>query len=164
MSLALPLTLRSAEPKDIAVIHGFILELAAYEKLSHAVEARAEDIAAVLFGPHPRAFCEIAEQEGAAVGFALWFYNLSTFTGRHGIYLEDLYVRPEARGAGIGRALMARLARRCIDEGLKRLEWAVLDWNAPAIAVYDRLGADALDDWTVRRLTGDALARLGGEI
>ena len=114
----------------------------------------------MLFCQHPRAFCEIAEQDGAGVGFALWFYNLSTFTGRHGIYLEDLYLVPAARGAGVGRALMAALARRCLDEGLKRLEWAVLDWNAPAIAVYNRLGAASLDDWRVRRLSGEALTAL----
>jgi GNAT superfamily N-acetyltransferase len=91
---------------------------------------------------------------------ALWFYNFSTFTGRHGIYLEDLYVRPQARGRGAGKALLARLARRCVDEGLTRLEWAVLDWNAPAIAFYDALGAAALDDWIIRRVSGDALRRL----
>ena len=106
------------------------------------------------------AFCEVAELDGTAVGFALWFYNLSTFEGRHGIYLEDLYVRPEARGRGAGLALLRRLARRCRDEGLARLEWAVLDWNTPAIGFYDALGAAAMSEWIIRRLSGEALAKL----
>jgi len=156
------LTLRAAAPADAALIHGFIRELADYEKLLHEVEASQADIAAVLFCAAPRAFCDIAENDGAPVGFALWFYNLSTFTGRHGIYLEDLYVRPEARGLGAGKALLAGLARRCVDEGLTRLEWAVLNWNAPAIGFYDSLGAGAKTEWTVRQLTGEALARLAG--
>ena len=124
------------------------------------MRAGEADIARDLFGPAPRAFCDIAEADGRAVGFALWFYNYSTFAGRHGIYLEDLFVRPEARGLGAGKALLASLARRCLAEDLGRLEWAVLDWNAPSIAFYDRLGAAAMDEWTVRRLTGEALERL----
>ncbi|MDR3513621.1 MAG: GNAT family N-acetyltransferase [Caulobacteraceae bacterium] len=154
------IAIRPAQPADAPLIYAFIRELAEYEKLLDEVEASQADIAAVLFGPAPRAFCDIAELDGEAVGFALWFYNLSTFTGRHGIYLEDLYVRPIARGAGAGKALLARLARRCLDEGLTRLEWAVLDWNAPAIAFYDRLGASAKSDWITRRLSGEALAEL----
>ena len=156
------LTIRPAAPADAAVIHGFIRDLADYEKLLHEVEATQADIAAMLFGANPRAFCDIAEVDGAPVGFALWFYNLSTFTGRHGIYLEDLYVRPETRGLGAGKALLANLARRCVEEGLTRLEWAVLDWNAPSIAFYDSLGASAKTDWITRRLSGEALARLAG--
>jgi GNAT superfamily N-acetyltransferase len=155
------LVIREAAPGDAPVIHRFIRELAEYEKLLHEVEASEADIATMLFGPNPRAFCDIAELDGAPVGFALWFHNVSTFTGRHGIYLEDLYVRPEARGLGAGKALLARLARRCVDEGLRRLEWAVLDWNAPAIAFYDSLGAGAKTDWITRRLSGEALERLG---
>jgi GNAT superfamily N-acetyltransferase len=154
------LTIRAAAPPDASLIHGFIRELAEYETLLDEVKASQADIAAMLFAPAPRAFCDIAELDGAPVGFALWFYNLSTFAGRHGIYLEDLYVRPDARGLGAGKALLARLARRCVDEGLARLEWAVLDWNAPAIAFYDALGAAAKTEWITRRLTGDALARL----
>jgi GNAT superfamily N-acetyltransferase len=96
------------------------------------------------------------------VGFALWFYNYSTFVGRHGIYLEDLFVRPEARGSGAGKALLAGLAKRCVDENLGRLEWAVLDWNAPSIAFYDSLGAAAMDEWIMRRMTGEALRKLAG--
>jgi GNAT superfamily N-acetyltransferase len=142
------------------VILGFICELAEYERLSHEVEASEAEIARDLFGPAPRAFCDIVEIDGEAVGFALWFYNYSTFKGRHGIFLEDLFVRPAARGRGAGKALLRRLARRCIDEGLGRLEWAVLDWNAPAIGFYDSLGAEAQTDWTLRRLMDDALVRL----
>ena len=152
--------IRPAEPGDAAAIWRFVQELAEYEKLSHVVEASAADLARDLFGPSPRVFCDLAEAEGEPVGFALWFYSYSTFKGRHGVYLEDLYVRPDARGRGAGKALLRSLARRCLAEGLGRLEWAVLDWNAPAIGFYDALGAQALDDWIVRRLTGEALARL----
>jgi GNAT superfamily N-acetyltransferase len=154
------LTIRPAAPVDAALIHRFIGELADYEKLAHEVTATLEDIEAALFGPGPRAHCDIAEAGGEPVGFALWFYNFSTFKGRAGLYLEDLYVRPEARGRGVGKALLARLAKRCVDEKLGRLDWAVLDWNAPSIAFYDSLGALALNDWITRRLTGEALERL----
>jgi len=151
---------RPATPADAATIYGFIRDLAEYEKLLHEVIATEADIARDLFGPAPRAFCDIAEVGGEPVGFALWFYNYSTFAGRHGIYLEDLFVKPQARGQGAGKALLANLARRCVAEGLARLEWSVLDWNAPSIAFYDSLEAAAMDEWTVRRLTGEALARL----
>ena len=144
------------------MIYQFIRDLAKYEKLLDAVVATQDDVIAALFGDNPKAFCDIAEIDGAPVGFALWFYNFSTFVGRHGIYLEDLFVRPEARGSGAGKALLASLARRCLDEKLGRLEWAVLDWNAPSIAFYDSLGAAAMDEWIVRRMTGEALARLAG--
>jgi GNAT superfamily N-acetyltransferase len=158
--LIVALTIRAAEPTDAALIYGFIRDLAEYENLLHEVEASEADIAAMLFGLSPRAFCDIAENDGEPIGFALWFYNLSTFTGRHGIYLEDLFVRPRARGIGAGKALLAGLAKRCVDEGLTRLEWAVLDWNAPSIAFYDALGATAKTEWITRRLSGEALARL----
>lgn len=154
------IAVRPATPADSALIYGFIRDLAEYEKLLDEVVASEADIARDLFGPSPRAFCEIAEADGAPVGFALWFYNYSTFAGRHGIHLEDLFVRPQARGLGAGKALLASLARRCVREDLARLEWAVLDWNAPSIAFYDALGAAALDNWIVRRLSGEALARL----
>ncbi len=156
------LTLRAAAPSDAAVIDAFVRELAEYEKLLHEVTATEADFAEALFGPSPRIFAEIAELDGEPVGFALWFYTFSTFLGRHGVYLEDLYVRPTARGHGVGKALLKRLAQRCVAEKLGRLEWAVLDWNAPAIGFYDSLGAGAQDEWIVRRLTGEALERLAG--
>jgi GNAT superfamily N-acetyltransferase len=119
-------------------------------------------IVEALFGPRPRAFCDIAELDGAAAGFALWFYNFSTFRGRHGIYLEDLFVRPAARGTGLGKALLAGLAERCVRENLARLEWSVLDWNAPAIAFYQSQGAELMSEWTTCRVSGPALSRLAG--
>lgn len=151
---------RPAVPADGALIYGFIRALAEYEKLLDEVEATQDDIAGHLFGDNPRAFCDIAEADGQPVGFALWFYNYSTFRGRHGIYLEDLFVVPEARGLGAGKALLRRLAQRCEAEGLARLEWSVLDWNAPSIAFYDSLGASAQTEWIVRRLTGEPLKAL----
>lgn len=156
------LAIRSAVADDAALIHALVAELADYEKLSHELVATESDFAAALFGPDPRVFCEIAEIDGEPAGFALWFYTFSTFVGRHGIYLEDLYVRPAFRRRGVARALIGDLARRCADERLGRLEWSVLKWNAPAIAFYESLDAVAMDGWTVYRTTGDALARLGG--
>ena len=152
--------IRVATVADAPLILSFIRELAEYERLLHEVEATEADIRRDLFGENPRSFCEIAEHNGEPVGFALWFYNYSTFRGRAGIYLEDLFVRPEARGLGAGKALLRRLAQRCVDADLGRLEWAVLDWNTPSIEFYDSLGADRKDDWTVRRLDGEALERL----
>jgi GNAT superfamily N-acetyltransferase len=154
------LEIREATVADAGLILTFIRNLADYERLLHEVEATEGDVLRDLFGKSPRVFCDIAETDGAPVGFALWFYNYSTFRGRHGIWLEDLFVTPEARGLGAGKALLKRLAERCVEQGLGRLEWAVLDWNAPSIAFYDSLGAAALDDWTTRRLTGEALQRL----
>ena len=151
---------RPARPDEAPLVLEFIRALADYERLLHECEATEADVRRDLFGAHPRAFCDIAELDSQPVGFALWFYNYSTFRGRHGIWLEDLFVKPEARGAGAGKALLRRLAERCAEQGLGRLEWAVLDWNAPSIAFYDSLGASALDDWTTRRLTGEALERL----
>jgi GNAT superfamily N-acetyltransferase len=153
-------TTRVASPADIPLILAFIRDLAEYERLLHEVEATEDDIRRDLFGENPRCFCDIAEDKGRPVGFALWFYNYSTFRGRAGIYLEDLFVKPDFRGGGAGKALLRRLAQRCVDADLGRLEWAVLNWNAPSIAFYDSLGASAKDDWTVRRLDGDALVRL----
>lgn len=156
------MTVRPAAPADAGLIHGFVRALADYEKLLDAVTATEADVARALFGAQPRAFAEIAELDGAPVGFALWFYSYSTFAGRHGIWLEDLFVVPQARGRGAGKALLRSLAARCVAEDLGRLEWAVLDWNAPSIAFYDSLGAGALEEWTTRRLSGEALLRLGG--
>ena len=153
-------SVRVASPADIPLILRFIRDLAEYERLLHEVEATEEDIRRDLFGENPRCFCDIAEVEGQPVGFALWFYSYSTFRGRAGIYLEDLFVEPGARGEGAGKALLRRLAQRCVEADLGRLEWAVLNWNAPSIAFYDSLGASKKDDWTVRRLDGEALTRL----
>ena len=154
-------TIRPATPADAALIHAFICELAEYEKLSHDVTASEADIARSLFCENPRVFCDIAEWNGEAAGFALWFYNFSTFRGAHGIYLEDLFVRPHFRGHGLGKALLKNLAQRAVREGCARVEWAVLDWNAPSIAFYRSLGAMPMDEWTVFRLTGEALEKLG---
>ncbi|WP_414473673.1 N-acetyltransferase family protein [Microvirga sp. M2] len=154
------LTIRKAEERDTALVFSFIRDLAEYERLAHEVDATEADIAQALFGPNPRAFADIAEWESRPAGFALWFYNFSTFRGRHGIYLEDLLVRPEFRSKGIGKALLKHLARRCVTEGLARLEWWVLDWNEPALKVYRAIGAVPMDEWTVQRVTGDALTRL----
>jgi GNAT superfamily N-acetyltransferase len=151
---------RVASPADIPLILSFIRDLAEYERLLHAVEATEADIRRDLFGENPRCFCEIAEADGQPVGFALWFYSYSTFRGRAGIHLEDLFVTPAARGLGAGKALLRRLAQRCVEADLGRLEWAVLNWNTEAIEFYDSLDASAMDDWTTRRLYGEALTRL----
>jgi GNAT superfamily N-acetyltransferase len=150
----------SARPDQIGLIYSLIRELAEYEKLLHEVEATEAGIGAALFCDNPRLFCEIAEWNGEGVGFAVWFLNFSTFSGRHGIYLEDLFVRPAFRGKGIGKALLADLARTCVKNGWSRLQWSVLDWNAPSIAFYKSLGAVLMDEWTVCRLNGPALAAL----
>ena len=152
--------IRAATPADVPAIFDFIRQLAEYERLTHTLEASEADIGQALFGSRPRCGCEIAEIDGAPVGFSLWFYTFSTFRGRAGIYVEDLFVLPEARGRGAGKALLTGLARRCVEEGLGRLEWAVLDWNAPSIAFYDSLGAERMDQWTARRLAGAALEAL----
>lgn len=158
----MPVSVRPATSADAALIHQFILDLADYEKLLDTVAATESDTAAALFGDNPRAFADIAELDGEPVGFSLWFHNYSTFVGRHGIWLEDLFVRPSARGSGAGKALLVNLAKRCVEEGLGRLEWSVLDWNAPSIAFYDSLGAAAMDEWIIRRLTGDGIRKLAG--
>jgi GNAT superfamily N-acetyltransferase len=154
------LAIRKAEERDVALIFSLIRELAAYERLAHEVDATEADIARALFGPQPRVFADIAEWDGEPAGFALWFYNFSTFRGRHGIYLEDLFVRPDFRSKGLGKALLRHLARRCVAEGLPRLEWWVLDWNEPALRFYRSIGAVPMDEWTVQRVTGDALRAL----
>jgi len=154
------IAIRPAAPDDTSIVLAFIHELADYEKVLHLVKTTEDDVRALLFAPNPRAFCDIAEIGGEPVGFAFWFYNVSTFEGRCGLYLEDLYVRPAARGMGAGKALLAQLARRCVSEGLRRLEWSVLDWNAPSIAFYDSLGAAAKTEWITRQLAGEALVAL----
>ena len=153
-------TIREATPADASLIYGFIRALAKYEKLLDQVEASEADLAGHLFCETPRLFCDIAEGDGKPVVFAFCFYNYSTFKGRHGIYLEDLFVVPEAHGLGAGKALLRALAKRCVAQGLARLEWSVLDWNAPSIAFYDSLGAEALNEWITRRMTGEPLKAL----
>ncbi|WP_103936482.1 GNAT family N-acetyltransferase [Thermomonospora echinospora] len=153
--------IRAAVPGDVPTILRLIRELADYEKALHEVRATEEDLRASLFGPEPRVFAHVAEQDGEVVGFALWFLTFSTWMGTHGIYLEDLYVRPEARGGGHGRALLTELARIAVERGYRRVEWSVLDWNEPAIGFYKALGATPQDEWTVYRLTGQALRDLG---
>lgn len=155
------LSIRSATPADAGLVLGFVRALAEYENLLHEVQASEADIARDLFGPDPKVFCEIAEWDGAPVGFSLWFYTYSTFQGRHGIWLEDIYVDPSMRGKGIGKALLVNLARRCLAEGLGRFEWWVLDWNEPSIAFYKSQGGVMQDEWTKVRVEGDDLLALG---
>jgi GNAT superfamily N-acetyltransferase len=154
------LEIRAAKPGEEGLVLSFIRKLAAYEKLAHEVEATEADIRMSLFGPTPRCHCDLAFWEKEAAGFALWFHNYSTFRGRAGIYLEDLFVEPHLRGKGIGKALLRHLARRCMAESLPRLQWWVLDWNAPSIDFYKSLGAEPMDQWTVFRVSGEALERL----
>ncbi|MCX4906638.1 GNAT family N-acetyltransferase [Streptomyces sp. NBC_00878] len=155
--------IRMATPADVPVIHSMVRELAEYEKALEEARATEEQLREALFGARPAAFAHIAESaEGEPVGFALWFLNFSTWRGVHGIYLEDLYVRPQARGGGHGKALLGELARICVERGYERLEWSVLDWNKPSIDFYEALGARPQDEWTVYRLTDDALRDLGG--
>ena len=154
------LEIRPARPGEEGLVLSFIMKLAEYEKLAQEVTASEADLREGLFGPEPRCHCDLAFWNGAPAGFALWFYNFSTFAGKAGIYLEDLYVEPQRRGQGIGRALLKGLARRCVDEGLPRLQWWVLDWNEPSIAVYRALGAKPMDEWTVFRISGPELKEL----
>ena len=146
-----------ATASDVPVILEFIRQLAEYEKLSHAVEATEEHLRRTLFGDHPYAEVLIAFWDELPVGFALFFHNYSTFLARPGIYLEDLFVNESARGRGVGKALLTRLAEVAITRGCGRVEWSVLDWNAPAIEFYQRMGASAMDEWTTFRLTGESL-------
>ncbi len=158
-------TIRPATPADLPLICALIRDLAEYERLAHAVRFDPAVLGAKLFGQNgghrPYAEVVIGELDGAAQGFALFFHNFSTFEGRPGIYLEDLFVREPARGSGLGQALLAHLAALAVERDCARLEWSVLDWNAPAIGFYEKLGARAMDDWTVMRLDGAALTGLG---
>jgi len=157
------LAIRRARPDEAGLVLSLVRELAEYEKLLHEVEATEADIADALFVDHPRLFCEIAEWNGEVAGFAVWFLNFSTFSGRSGLYLEDLFVRPALRGKGIGKALLAHLARECEKNGWSRLQWSVLDWNTPSIEFYKSLGAVLMDEWTVCRVGGAALTALARE-
>lgn len=152
------LTIRAATPDDTATIMQFIIDLAVYEKAPDEVKANQQHINNTLFCENPKAFGLIAEADGEPVGFAVYFFNYSTWLGKHGIYLEDLFVSPSARGSGAGKALLQRLAQIAVEKDCGRLEWSVLDWNEPAIQFYKAMGAFAMDEWTVYRLSGDALS------
>ncbi|MFZ5726803.1 MAG: GNAT family N-acetyltransferase [Pseudomonadota bacterium] len=156
------LAIRPATRADLPLIAEFIRDLAEYERLSHEVRFDEAKLGENLFGPRPYAEVVIGEIDGTPQGFALFFHNFSTFEGRPGIYLEDLFVRPEARGSGLGKALLAHLAQLCVTRDCARLEWWVLDWNAPSIGFYKSLGAKMMDEWTVMRLDGEALKMLAG--
>lgn len=149
--------IREAKVEDIQVIYELIVELAIYEKEPDAVVASVEDIKENLFGTNPVAYCHIAEVDGQVVGIAIWFLNYSTWLGKAGLYLEDLFVKPEFRGSGLGLSLMKTLAQVCVDRGYERFQWWVLDWNEPSINFYKSIGAEAMDEWTVYRLSGSAL-------
>ena len=155
--------IRPATRADAALIVGFIRELAEYEKMLDQVQATAADIESQLFGPRPAAECLIAELDGKPAGFALFFHNFSTFLAKPGLYLEDLYVKPELRGQGVGKQLLAQLAALALQRGCGRFEWAVLDWNAPAIRFYQSLGAEMMESWKINRLTGEPLRKLAAE-
>lgn len=161
--MRLPDGVRAAKSSDVPDILRLIRELADYEREPDAVETTEHHLQTWLFGPDPAASVLVAESDGRVVGIALWFRTYSTWTGEPGIYLEDLYVEPGQRGSGLGKALLAALARIAVDRGYRRVEWAVLDWNTPSIEFYEALGARPMQDWTTYRLTGDALAELGGQ-
>ena len=154
------LSIRRARSDDSALIFALLRELAEYEKLTHELVVTEAGIAEALFDESPVLFCEIAEWDGKPVGFAIWFFNFSTFAGRRGIYLEDLFVRPAFRGKGIGKALLAHLAELCVENGWSRMQWSVLDWNTPSIDFYKSLGAEMMDEWKLVRINGPALSQL----
>jgi GNAT superfamily N-acetyltransferase len=151
------MTVRSIRPDDVPAVVGLVRELAEYERALHEVRLTEEQLTRCLFGDSPALFGHVAEDDGAVVGVALWFLNFSTWRGTHGIYLEDLFVQPQHRGQGLGKELLRTLAAVCVERGYSRLEWSVLDWNAPSIEFYEAAGALPLDEWTVFRLTDDAL-------
>ena len=155
--------IRPAALADLPLIARFIRDLAAYEKLAHEVRFDEAKLGEKLFGARPYAEVLIGEIGGEAQGFALFFHNFSTFEGRPGLYLEDLFVRPEARGSGLGKALLAHLAKLCVERDCARLEWSVLDWNTPSIGFYKSLGAKLMDEWTVMRVDGEALIKLASQ-
>jgi len=149
--------IREAKISDVQAIHDLIVELAIYEKEPDAVVASVEDIKENLFGADPVAYCHVAEVDGQVVGIAIWFLNYSTWLGKAGLYLEDLFVKPEFRGSGLGLELMKTLAQLCVERNYERFQWWVLDWNEPSINFYKSIGAEAMDEWTVYRLSGSAL-------
>jgi GNAT superfamily N-acetyltransferase len=153
--------IRAAQLDDVPDIHRLIRALAEYERALDSVAATEDDLRRALFGDRPAVFAHVADHDGTVVGFALWFLNYSTWTGQHGIYLEDLFVDKELRGSGYGKALLTELARVCVQRGYQRLEWSVLKWNTPSIEFYKSLGAQPMDEWDTYRLTGPALEALG---
>ncbi len=156
------MNIRRARPDDVTSILRLISELAEYEQALDEVKVTKSQIIEHFFCTDPKVFCDLVEsEEGSVVGFAVWFLNYSTWTGTHGIYLEDLFVEPEFRGRGYGRSLLVHLARICVQEGYQRFQWWVLNWNTPSIEFYRSLGAQPMDEWTTYRVTGDALRQLG---
>lgn len=153
--------IRSARREDVGVILQLIRDLAEYEKAPNEVVATESDLIATIFDENPKVFCDLIEVDGEIVGMAIWFLNYSTWQGKHGIYLEDLFIKPEYRGRGFGKALLVHLASICNERGYGRFQWWVLDWNSPAIEFYRALGAEAMSEWTVYRVSGDPLRRLG---
>lgn len=156
--------IRRIEPRDVDAVVRLVHELALYEKAPEQCHLTANQLTTVLFRDNPALFGHVAEVDGQVVGIALWFLNFSTWDGVHGIYLEDLYVTPEHRGTGLGRQLLETLARECVANGYSRFQWSVLNWNAPSIAFYKKLGAVPMDEWTVMRVEGEALRRLGAPL
>lgn len=152
---------RRVRESDVDAVVSLVHDLAVHERAPDECHLTAAQLRSALFGPSPALFGHVAEQDGAVVGFALWFLNFSTWRGTHGIYLEDLYVRPEARGGGLGKALLAALAEECVRNGYSRLEWVVLEWLAPTIEFYKSLGAIPMDEWKIFRLTDEPLRALG---
>lgn len=153
--------IREASPADVSAIMQLIHDLAEYEKAPQEVETNVVEMAAALFADQPKVFAHVIDLDGEVIGMAIWFLNFSTWQGKHGIYLEDLYVKPEYRGRGYGLAMLKYLAALCVERGYGRFQWWVLDWNKPAIEFYKSQGAIAMDEWTVYRVSGDALKRLG---
>ena len=153
--------IRPAKQEDAGVILQLIKDLAFYEKAPDEVKATEKEILETIFAPNPSVFADLIEVEGQVVAMAIWFLNYSTWQGKHGIYLEDLYVKPEFRGRGYGKSLLQHLAKVCIERGYGRFQWWVLDWNSPAIEFYKGLGAEAMDEWTVYRVSGEKLKELG---
>jgi len=155
------LKIRSAKIQEVGEVLQLIQDLATYEKAPEQVEARHEDLLNTIFASDPRVFCDLVEIDGQIAGMAIWFLNYSTWQAKHGIYLEDLFIKPEYRGRGYGKALLKHLAKICDEKGYGRLQWWVIDWNSPAIEFYKSLGAEAMDEWTVYRTSGKALKDLG---
>lgn len=154
--------IREATPADVPAIMQLIHDLAEYEKAPHEVETNESELAAALFADQPKVFAHVIDLDGKVIGMAIWFLNFSTWLGKHGIYLEDLYVKPEYRGRGYGLAMLKFLAALCVRRGYGRFQWWVLDWNTPSIEFYKSQGAVAMDEWTVYRVSGEALKKLGG--